>query len=211
MKIVNGGLQHIATRTKSREYTFSKILIFFNARILWVGIWIALCTTLLAPLPIAPNTLISWEPHLYVFSLWSLLSSTDRDVHFCNPSSLILYTPYDLLNKFTVPPSDSFSIELNQPKKKNNQKFHIWQNHLYLFFSQYFVTFLWDIEKKGEGGLLCKNHKGPRLNLMRNPCQHQTKVQAFFSIPPTQPLLRVFYIKKTEWVSKKRNKHRDPC
>ena len=49
--------------------TFSNILIFFNARILCVGICIALCTTLLAPLPIAPNILISWEAHLYVFSL----------------------------------------------------------------------------------------------------------------------------------------------
>ena len=115
LQMVNYGKMPQGLRTGN---TFSKILIFFNARILCVGIWIALCTTLLAPLPIAPNILISWEAHLYVFSLWSV-SWTDRDVHFCNPSSLILYTPYDLLNKFTVPPSDSFSFESNQkPKKK---------------------------------------------------------------------------------------------
>lgn len=153
MKIVNGGLQHIATRTKSREYTFSKILIFFNARILWVGIWIALCTTLLAPLPIAPNTLISWEPHLYVFSLWSLLSSTDRDVHFCNPSSLILYTPYDLLNKFTVPPSDSFSIELNQPKKKKQQKISYLAKPFIPIFFSIFCYILMRYREKGRRGL----------------------------------------------------------
>lgn len=44
-------------------HTFSKILIFFKAIILWVGMWTALWTTLLAPLPMAPKILISWEAH----------------------------------------------------------------------------------------------------------------------------------------------------
>lgn len=95
--------------------TFSKILIFLRAIILWFGIWIALWTTLLAPLPMHPKILISCEAHLYVFSESSAKNADDA--HFCIPSSLMLYILYDLLSKFTAPPSDSWSNKFKQNKK----------------------------------------------------------------------------------------------
>ena len=145
--------------------TFSKILIFFKARIRWEGICIALWTTLLAPLPIAPNNLISWDAHLYVLSLWSE-SSIGHEVHFCNPSSLMLYTPYDLLSKLTVRLSDSFKETKNTLEDTLHCIYHTsFQNK----------------------SLPYKSHKGQRLIQMKSPFRHQTMAWASSSILPTPP------------------------
>lgn len=103
---------------RERE-TFSKTFIFLRARTRWAGINTAFCTMLLAPLPIAPNTCISWEAHLYVFSS-VLISSVMPAERFCNPSSFMLYTPRDWLSRFTVPPSDAWNNKNKIARNSNS-------------------------------------------------------------------------------------------
>ena len=70
---------------------------------------IALWTTLLEPLATEPKICISRDEHRYALSEERALS---RPVfRLWKPTSLILYSPEDLLSKLTVPPSKTLTKE----------------------------------------------------------------------------------------------------